>query len=63
VTSGLSGPGRWLPPAISRIGFRRYPIGRFGISESELIPECAGMVGTAYLIDRMMSDEYRVLTR
>jgi hypothetical protein len=28
VTSGLSGPGRWLLPAISRIGFRRYPIGR-----------------------------------
>ena len=34
----------------------------FGISESELIPECAGMVGTAYPIDRVMSDEYRVLT-
>ena len=34
----------------------------FGINESELIPECAGMVGTAYLIDRVMSDEYRVLT-
>jgi uncharacterized protein len=34
----------------------------FGLSEAELIPECAGMVGTAYLIDRVMSDEYRVLT-
>jgi uncharacterized protein len=34
----------------------------FGLSEEELIPECAGMVGTAFLIDRAMSDEYRVLT-
>ena len=34
----------------------------FGLSEGELIPECAGVVGTAYLIDRVMSDEYRVLT-
>jgi predicted peroxiredoxin len=34
----------------------------FDLSEDELIPECAGMVGTAYLIDRVMSDEYRVLT-
>ena len=34
----------------------------FGIGEGELIPECAGRVGTAYLIDRVMSDEYRVLT-
>ena len=34
----------------------------FGLSEAELIPECAGMVGTASLIDRVMSDEYRVLT-
>jgi predicted peroxiredoxin len=34
----------------------------FGLSEGELIPECAGLVGTAYLIDRVMSDEYRVLT-
>jgi predicted peroxiredoxin len=34
----------------------------FDLSAGELIPECAGMVGTAYLIDRVMSDEYRVLT-
>jgi uncharacterized protein len=34
----------------------------FDLSASELIPECAGTVGTAYLIDRVMSDEYRVLT-
>jgi predicted peroxiredoxin len=34
----------------------------FGLGESELIPECAGLVGTAFLIDRAMSDEYRVLT-
>ena len=34
----------------------------FGMNESDLIPECAGIVGTAFLIDRVMSDEYRVLS-
>ena len=34
----------------------------FDMAQSDLIPECAGIVGTAYLIDRVMSDEYRVLS-
>src|SRR6266446_1990276 len=34
----------------------------FDMDQSDLIPECAGIVGTAYLIDRVMSDEYRVLS-
>src|SRR5689334_693097 len=29
----------------------------FGIREGELVPECAGIVGTAFLIDRVMSDK------
>jgi len=34
----------------------------FDMDQTDLIPECAGIVGTAYLIDRVMSDEYRVLS-
>ena len=34
----------------------------FDMDAKDLIPECAGVVGTAYLIDRVMSDEYRVLS-
>jgi uncharacterized protein len=34
----------------------------FDLTEAELIPECVGIVGTAYLIDRVMNDDYRVLT-
>ena len=34
----------------------------FDMSEADLIPECAGLVGAAYLVDRAMSDDCRVLT-
>ena len=34
----------------------------FGMDPKDLIPECTGVVGTAYLIDRVMSDEFRVLS-
>lgn len=34
----------------------------FEISESDLVPECGGMMGAADMIQRIMGDEYRVLT-
>ncbi|MFI4986046.1 MAG: DsrE/DsrF/DrsH-like family protein [Alphaproteobacteria bacterium] len=34
----------------------------FDMTEADLIPECSGLVGSAYLIDKVMSDDYRVLT-
>ena len=34
----------------------------FEMSQEDLIPECGGIVGGAYLIERVMDDEYRVLT-
>lgn len=34
----------------------------FEVKENDLIPECAGMMGTADMIERLMGDEYRVLT-
>ncbi len=34
----------------------------FDMTEADLIPECAGIIGGAYLIDRVMQDEYKVLT-
>lgn len=34
----------------------------FGVTEADLIPECAGVVGGAYLIEQVMDDDTRVLT-
>lgn len=34
----------------------------FDMTEEDLIPECAGVVGGAYLIDQVMSDDAKVLT-
>ncbi|MBX3522833.1 MAG: DsrE family protein [Xanthobacteraceae bacterium] len=34
----------------------------FDISDDDLVPECAGMMGAADMIERIMGDEYRVLT-
>jgi predicted peroxiredoxin len=34
----------------------------FEMKEADLIPECSGLVGSAYLVDKVMSDDYRVLT-
>ena len=34
----------------------------FEMTEADLIPECSGVIGGAHLIERVMQDEYRVLT-
>jgi predicted peroxiredoxin len=34
----------------------------FDMTEADLIPECSGIVGGAYLIERVMRDDYKVLT-
>ena len=34
----------------------------FDMSQEDLIPECSGVVGGAYLIERVMDDDYKVLT-
>ncbi len=34
----------------------------FDMQQEDLIPECSGVIGGAYLIERVMDDEYRVLT-
>ena len=34
----------------------------FDMSEDDLIPECEGIVGGAYLIEQVMEDDTRVLT-
>ncbi len=34
----------------------------FQMNEVDLIPQCSGIVGGAYLIERVMDDDYRVLT-
>jgi uncharacterized protein len=34
----------------------------FDMTEADLIPECAGLMGAAAMIERIMSDEYRVLS-
>ena len=34
----------------------------FDMTEADLIPECSGVIGGAYLIERAMQDEYKVLT-
>ena len=34
----------------------------YDMTEKDLIAECSGIVGGAWLIERVMSDEYRVLT-
>ena len=34
----------------------------FDMRQEDLIPECSGVVGGAYLIERVMDEEYRVLT-
>lgn len=34
----------------------------FDASDGDLVPECSGMMGTADMIERLMGDEYRVLT-
>ena len=33
----------------------------FDMSEGDLIPECSGVVGGAYLIEHVMDDDYKVL--
>lgn len=33
-----------------------------GFGADDLIPECAGMVGAAYMVERAMDDQTRVLT-
>lgn len=34
----------------------------FDMTEADLIPQCSGIIGGAWLIERVMSDEYKVLT-
>ena len=34
----------------------------FDMTQADLIPECAGLMGAATMLERIMSDEYRVLT-
>jgi predicted peroxiredoxin len=34
----------------------------FDMTEADLIPQCSGIIGGAWLIERAMSDEYKVLT-
>jgi len=34
----------------------------FDMTEDDLIPECSGVVGGAYLIDQVMNDDTKVLT-
>lgn len=34
----------------------------FDMTEADLIPECAGLMGAATMLQKVMSDEYRVLT-
>lgn len=34
----------------------------FDMREEDLIPECEGLMGAAAMLERVMSDEYRVLT-
>jgi predicted peroxiredoxin len=34
----------------------------FDMTEADLIPQCSGIIGGAWLIERVMSDQYKVLT-
>jgi uncharacterized protein len=34
----------------------------FGVTEEDLIPECSGLVGGAYLIEQVMESDCKVLT-
>jgi uncharacterized protein len=34
----------------------------FDMTQADLIPECEGLMGAATMIERIMSDEYRVLS-
>lgn len=34
----------------------------FDMAEADLIPECQGLMGTAAMLERIMSDDHRVLT-
>jgi predicted peroxiredoxin len=34
----------------------------FDMTESDLIPECRGLMGAATMLERIMSDDHRVLT-
>ena len=34
----------------------------FGVTEQDLIPECSGVVGGAYLIEQVMEEDCKVLT-
>ena len=34
----------------------------YDMTEADLIPECSGIVGGAWLVERVMSDDYKVLT-
>jgi predicted peroxiredoxin len=34
----------------------------YDMTEADLIPECSGIVGGAWLVERVMDDDYKVLT-
>jgi uncharacterized protein len=34
----------------------------FDMTEADLIPECSGIIGGAWLIERVMQDDYKVLS-
>ncbi len=34
----------------------------FDMTAADLIPQCSGIIGGAYLIERVMQDDYKVLT-
>lgn len=34
----------------------------FDITEEDLVPECSGLMGAAAMLEKIMSDDYRVLT-
>lgn len=34
----------------------------FDMTEEDLIPQCSGIIGGAWLIERVMSEQYKVLT-
>jgi uncharacterized protein len=34
----------------------------FDMTEADLIPECSGLMGAAAMLEKIMSDDYRVLT-
>ena len=34
----------------------------FAMTEADLIPECSGLMGAATMLERIMSDDHRVLS-